>query len=96
MFIVRLSYKKALADIDALLPAHTEFLQENYRKGIFVLSGPCDPRTGGIVISSIKSQDDLEEIMKKDPFYTNGAATFEIIKFAPRMASDELKGFIGR
>ena len=96
MFIVHLEYKKALADVDSLIPAHRDFLQRNYKEGNFILSGRCEPRTGGIILSAMKSIDALEEIMKKDPFYTDGAATFEIIEFKPSMASDELKSLIGR
>lgn len=96
MFIVHIEYKKALADVDALLPAHIEFLNRNYAAGIFILSGRCEPRTGGIILSSMESLDALEEVMKKDPFYTGGAASFEIIEFNPSMASNELKGLIGR
>lgn len=96
MFIVHIEYKKALADVDAILPAHIEFLSRNYQAGNFILSGRCEPRTGGIILSSMKSLDALEEVMKKDPFYVDGAASFEIIEFNPSMASDELKGLIGR
>jgi uncharacterized protein YciI len=96
MFIVHIEYKKALADVDALLPAHLLFLDEYYKKGVFVLSGRCEPRTGGIILSTIKSAGELEEIMKKDPFYADGAASFEIIEFKPTMAAPELQLLIGR
>jgi uncharacterized protein YciI len=96
MFIVQIKYKKALADVDSLLPAHIDFLRANYESGAFALSGRCEPRTGGIIVSCLKSRDQLEELMKTDPFYTGGVAAFDIIEFTPSMASDELKTLIGR
>ena len=52
MFIVQLTYKVPLQEVDKLLSAHRDFLDSYYKKGLLIASGPLKPRTGGIIISS--------------------------------------------
>jgi hypothetical protein len=42
------------------------------------------------------SASELEEIMKKDPFYVHDAASFSILEFKPNNAAEELKSLVGR
>ncbi|MDP4170378.1 MAG: YciI family protein, partial [Bacillota bacterium] len=51
MFIVELTYVKSLDEIDRLREAHVAFLKKYYEKGIFLMSGPKNPRKGGIIIA---------------------------------------------
>lgn len=53
MFIIELSYKKALDVIDKHLEAHRAYLDEGYKNNYFLVSGPKTPRTGGIIIIQI-------------------------------------------
>ncbi|MDD7039160.1 MAG: YciI family protein, partial [Alistipes senegalensis] len=48
MFIVRLTYKKPLAEVERHLAAHREYLDRHYADGAFLCSGPQNPRSGGI------------------------------------------------
>lgn len=43
MFVVRLSYERPLGDVDALLPAHRQYLEAMYRAGIFLLLDGAPP-----------------------------------------------------
>jgi len=52
MFLVHVTYVKPLEVIDELLPAHRKFLEANYQAGLFLLSGPREPRTGGIILAN--------------------------------------------
>lgn len=45
MFIAILSYKKPLNEVEEYLPAHRKFLDEHYRSGECIASGPQIPRT---------------------------------------------------
>lgn len=49
MFVVTLTYVKSLDVVDGLLAEHIRYLQGNYARGLFVLSGPQQPRVGGLI-----------------------------------------------
>ncbi|MDR3641218.1 MAG: YciI family protein [Humidesulfovibrio sp.] len=81
MYLILVNYVKPLSVIDELLPAHRKFLETNYQAGVFLLSGPREPRTGGIIMAQAGSRWELAAILEQDPFVTEGAATYEIIEF---------------
>jgi hypothetical protein len=43
MFVILLTYKKSLEDIDEYLAEHRAFLDNGYRDNFFVASGPKNP-----------------------------------------------------
>ena len=51
MFIIALTYIRPMADIEANLQAHRQFLDKYYAAGTFLLSGRKEPRNGGIIIA---------------------------------------------
>lgn len=91
MFIINLTYKTELKKIDHFLNEHIEFLNEQYELGHFLASGRKTPRTGGIILSNVKSKSELEKIIEKDPFKKNELADYELTKFVPSKTCDELK-----
>ena len=89
MFVVELLYKADLGEIDAHMRAHMAFLKKHYAEGRFLLSGRKIPRDGGIILSLGKSKDDVEAVMREDPFCKNGLAEFRVIEFrASQRAAD--------
>jgi uncharacterized protein YciI len=89
MFVVELMYKADLGEIDAHMRAHMAFLKKHYAEGRFLLSGRKIPRDGGIILSLGKSKDEVEAIMREDPFCKNGLAEFRVIEFrASQRAAD--------
>ena len=87
MFLFNLTYVKPLEEIEALLPAHIAFLDEFYDKGKFLCSGRKEPRTGGVILCNCDSLEEAEEIRHRDPFFYEGAADYEIIRFQPTKMS---------
>jgi len=94
MFIINLTYKVELKEIDLLLNSHIEYLNEQYELGHFIASGRKVPRTGGIILSIVKSKSKLEKIIEKDPFKKNALADYELIEFVPSKTSKELEFLI--
>jgi uncharacterized protein YciI len=94
MFIVLLNYVRPLAEIDALIPAHREFLTRQYAAGNFLLSGRREPRTGGVILASLPSRAQLEQLLREDPFAQAQAAEYEILEFTPTMTAPELTLFL--
>jgi uncharacterized protein YciI len=83
MFVVILTYTQPLEVMDKLRPAHLEFLDTYYAKGVFLASGCQNPPTGGVILAKGIDRDELDAIMREDVFYAEKAATFEIVEFDP-------------
>ncbi len=81
MFVIELSYKVGLAEIDAAMKAHVAFLKKHYDAGTFVLSGRKIPRDGGIILAVADSKERVEAIMREDPFCARGLAEARVIEF---------------
>ena len=93
MFIISLTYKMPLDEVDKHLPAHVSFLNDQYASGHFIASGRKVPRTGGIILSNMQSRDALNEVLQNDPFMQYGVAEYDIVEFVPSMVSEEM-GFL--
>ena len=81
MFLIELTYKADLAEIDAHMAAHVVFLKKHYAAGNFLVSGRKIPRDGGIILAVGKSRQQIQTIIEEDPFYQHGLADFRIIEF---------------
>jgi uncharacterized protein YciI len=94
MFIVNLTYTKPLEIIDQIRPKHIDFLDKYYAKNIFLISGPQNPRIGGIIIAHKVSKEELKLILKEDPFFIKKAAKFEIIEFIANKYNQHFQNFL--
>src|ERR1700733_11833202 len=81
MFLIELSYKVDLSEIDAHMSAHVRYLERYYANGTFVVSGRKIPRDGGVIMAVGDSREAIEEIVSEDPFCRHGLADFRIIEF---------------
>jgi uncharacterized protein YciI len=88
MYIISLTYKCPLEEVDKYLDAHVAYLKQEYANGNFVASGRKIPRTGGVILSNVKKRNELEAILGKDPFYKAGIAEYDIIEFTPSMVAE--------
>ena len=50
------------------MAAHVRFLKKYYASGHFLVSGRKIPRDGGIILAVGKRRDEIEAIIKEDPF----------------------------
>jgi uncharacterized protein YciI len=94
MFIVQLTYKAPISEVDKYLQAHREFLDYHYKQGLLLISGPMKPRTGGIIIAANTDKAHLESVIKQDPYYLAEIADYQVIEFMPVKHCDELKELI--
>jgi uncharacterized protein YciI len=94
MFIVKLTYIKPLKIIDQIRSEHIEFLDKYYAKDIFLISGPQNPRIGGIIIAHKIKKEELKSILEEDPFFIKEAAKFEIMEFTASKYNQYLQNFL--
>lgn len=91
MFVIELTYKAALSEIDAAMAAHVVFLKKYYAAGTFVASGRKIPRDGGIILAVAESRERVEAIMREDPFCTRGLADVRVIEFRVSQRADDIQ-----
>jgi len=94
MFIVSITYKKKLADVDRHLDAHVAYLKNCYMREQFIASGRKKPRTGGVIIANIATREELDEVLSSDPFYRADIADYDVIEFAPTMTGKGFEAFL--
>ncbi|MDD6210839.1 MAG: YciI family protein [Bacteroidales bacterium] len=81
MFVIVLTYKAPLEEIDRHLEAHRAFLNRYYASGNFIVSGPQNPREGGVILCRATDRKEVEKILSEDPF--NAVAEYSITEFLP-------------
>jgi uncharacterized protein YciI len=95
MFVIELTYKAPLAEIDAHMAAHVKFLKKYYAAGNFLVSGRKVPRDGGVIVAVGWSRDEIEAIVREDPFCAKGLADFRIIQFRASQRADDIQKRLG-
>lgn len=89
MFVIELSYKVDLAQIDAHMTEHVAFLRKHYDAGTFIVSGRKIPRDGGIILAVGRDRTEIEALVREDPFVSRGLAEYRVIEFrASQRAKD--------
>lgn len=82
MYIIELTYKKAMSDVEEHLEAHRSFLDQLYADGVLIASGPKNPRDGGVILAREMNRPELEKLLERDPFFIHQIAQFRITDFA--------------
>lgn len=91
MFIIDLQYIAPLESIDASMKSHMAFLKTYYDNKTFIASGRKVPRTGGIILAMAESKEEIESIIKEDPFVKANLAKYTITEFQTSQLSPEMK-----
>jgi uncharacterized protein YciI len=95
MFIINLNYIVPLEKLDEHMKDHVVFLKKYYKQNVFVASGRKVPRTGGIILALAKSKEEIETIVREDPFHIHNLAEFTITEFLTSQYHPELKKLLG-
>ena len=91
MFVIELIYTADLAAIDASMAAHVRFLKKYYASGHFLVSGRKIPRDGGIILAVGASRQEIETIVREDPFVTRGLADVRIVEFRASQRAPDIQ-----
>jgi len=83
IFIIELTYLVSLETIERLLTGHRQFLQAGYDSKRLLLSGPQNPRIGGIIVARGESREEISRYFAADPFFAQQAASYRFVEFSP-------------
>ena len=84
--LIVLTYVAPLAEVDALMKAHVDWLEIGFDQGVFLLAGRRNPRTGGVILARGPA-DQVAAVSASDPFVTGGVATVELVPFNASFAA---------
>jgi len=90
MFIIELTYKVPVTEIDNNMAAHIKYLDKYYHSGNFLASGRKEPRDGGIIFAKAESVEEMNQIIAEDPFKQLELADYRILNFK---ATKKVKAF---
>lgn len=94
MFVIILKYIAPIEQIDALIPAHRQFLEEQYMLQKFICSGAQIPRNGGVILCNAQDKEEVNLIIARDPFFVERVVRYEIIEFTPSKFAPAFQSFI--
>lgn len=82
-FIIEITYTAPLEKIDLVVSEHRAYLQTGYERGWLLMSGPKNPRTGGIIIARAPDAAAIQAFFEQDQYQLRGIATYRITEFDP-------------
>jgi len=94
-FIIEITYKVTFEELQGTLAAHRSFLDEGYEKGLLLMSGPQNPKVGGMVIARAETLEVIQEYFSRDPYHTEGLAEHRFVEFTPVKNNPMIKGWLG-
>ena len=90
LFLISLEYTQPLEEVGRHLEGHRVFLENHFQAGHFLLSGPKQPRTGGMILVRAETREEVMQWITEDPFHEQGVATFEVVGWEPSMSAPEI------
>ncbi|MEU6665126.1 YciI family protein [Streptomyces sp. NPDC046727] len=90
MFVLELTYTAPLDAVDAVLPDHVAWLEEQYEKGVFLASGRKNPRDGGVIMAVAEDRAFIERLVASDPFAVAGVCAYRVTEFIATKTAPEL------
>lgn len=81
MFLLLSRYLKPAEEVDRFIPEHRAFLDRYYDSGLFIVSGPLQPRTGGVILTADAPRETIEAALAEDPFVRESVSEYQILEF---------------
>jgi uncharacterized protein YciI len=82
-YVVEITFIAPMVRIEEIVPQHRAFLQTGYDRGWLLMSGPLNPRTGGMVVARAPSLEEIQSFFGQDPYQLNHVATYRFAEFSP-------------
>lgn len=94
-FMIEVTYTVPIEQIDAAVTEHRAFLQKGFDAGTLLMSGPQNPRTGGVILGRAESLESIRSFMMEDPFNVKSLATYRFVEFTPVKMQPFMKDWCG-
>ena len=86
--LAELRYTRPLDEVLAHVDAHRAYLRSLQERALLVLSGPLEPRTGGVLILSVDNLAHAEKLSFDDPFFRAAVAEYTFREWRPVVGAE--------
>lgn len=83
MYVISITYIQPIDVVEKHLQAHRDFLRQQYAAGYLIMSGPKNPRDGGVIIANAMPRNELDQLIAADPFCQYEVADYQVTEFEP-------------
>ncbi len=90
-----LRYRRPLEEVLTVSDAHRAYLTGLKERGLLLVSGPFNPRTGGALLLRVPDEGGLEaldRIRDEDPYIKARMVQYELLPWVPNIGADRLEG----
>lgn len=91
--IAIIRYRRAFEEIAPVVDEHRAYLRQLEAAGTLLVSGPMDPRVGGMVLLRVPDEGSLaalDAVRDGDPFTKKGLAQYELNPWIPVIGKERL------
>ncbi len=88
MFLVLTTYRVEFELDDPRVEAHRQFLRDQAAQGRVLLSGPRNPRTGGVTVFDVETEAELRGILSQDTMRQADMIDDQIFEFSAVIAAE--------
>ena len=89
-FVVTIEYIQSMDLVEKHTPAHRAFSAKLAERGLLMMSGPFNPRTGGMLILCADSIEAAVKLFDDDPFKKLDIAKYQIREWVPKVGVERL------
>ena len=72
------------------MDGHNAWLRDGFEKGVFLLAGTIQPKSGGANVAHNATLEQIQEIVKQDPFVAEDVVATESIEITPSKTAAQL------
>jgi uncharacterized protein YciI len=83
MFVILLKFSSNKANASQFMDGHNSWLKDGFAKGTFLLAGTIQPKLGGAILAHNATPEEIQAIVKEDPFVSENVVVAEIIEITP-------------
>lgn len=93
--ILVLNHFQNLEEVERQMAAHRAYLDTLYASKTLVFSGRRkQAHLGGLVLFNLDDPEQVDALMKQDPFVSSGAIRYELIEFTPTKYDPRFAAFL--
>lgn len=96
MYVVTLTYKRPMEEVDKHRDAHMDWVRHQYQNGRFLASGARIPREGGVILVRDMPRENLDAVLAEDPYQQHDVADYTIVAFKVSNAAADLQHLLER
>jgi uncharacterized protein len=90
-FAAIIEYLQDADKVEAIRPAHRQYLRSLLERGQIAATGPFIDGSGALIVYEAESAEEAENLLRGDPFHENGIfLRWQLRAWKPVMANREL------